>query len=421
MTSRSIPRDHDFRGEEDVGAMAAPQLPPGRIYTLRIWWLAVGYCAFYAPYAALARAASSGLLPGVDVPASGLQMLPAVGVAIAIVSTLIVTALGWWRYCGRRTIMGVTVPWPSRCTLLAGCATAAIIYTTTLMYTFKGVSIVLALLLMRGGVLVLAPIVDTVFARRVRWFSWIALALSLWALVMAAAAVPSYDLGWTLMLTVGTYLGGYATRLRCANTTAKRPDRDATYRYFVEEQLVAMVVLVALPIALALAGCVPMQRGVTSFLATNALWLPLLIGTLYAGLYVFGTLIYLDRRENSFCVPLNRCSSLLAGLIATYGLSLFFDQRSLSTHELMGAGLVLAAIGFLSPLHHIPERLSIFSKRVDHARWPQQPLPAPAANHAADGFTLGRANAALSTAAGLPAPNPMYAATVESTTSERQA
>jgi hypothetical protein len=41
------------------------------------------------------------------------------------------------------------------------------------------------MLLMRGGVLAIAPIADLVGGRVVRWFSWVALALS--AMAMAAA------------------------------------------------------------------------------------------------------------------------------------------------------------------------------------------------------------------------------------------
>ena len=40
---------------------------------------------------------------------------------------------------------------------------------------------------MRGGMLVLAPIVDAISRRKVKWFSWVALALSLGALLAAAA------------------------------------------------------------------------------------------------------------------------------------------------------------------------------------------------------------------------------------------
>ncbi|MCA9528119.1 MAG: hypothetical protein KC549_17655, partial [Myxococcales bacterium] len=78
-----------------------------------------------------------------------------------------------------------SIPFPGRWTFLSGLCTAGIIATTTLAYTFEGVSIVFMMLLMRGGLLVLAPIVDKVTGRRVRWFSWAALAMSMGALLVA--------------------------------------------------------------------------------------------------------------------------------------------------------------------------------------------------------------------------------------------
>ncbi len=72
------------------------------------------------------------------------------------------------------------------------------------------------------------------------------------------------------------------------------------------------------------------------------------IGMFSYGAGLFGNLIYLDRRENTFTVPANRVSSIIAGVIATYFLATFYDQRYPSTAQLIGVGLVLAAIVFLS-------------------------------------------------------------------------
>ena len=62
-----------------------------------------------------------------------------------------------------------------------------IIVTTTLAYTFEGVSIVFMMLLMRGGVLGIAPVVDASPAGACAGGLVIALVLSLAALVDAWA------------------------------------------------------------------------------------------------------------------------------------------------------------------------------------------------------------------------------------------
>ncbi len=60
-----------------------------------------------------------------------------------------ITALRWWRHAvpvGRRW------PRPNRWTFLSGLATATILLSTTLAYTFDGVSLLFVMLVMRGGV-----------------------------------------------------------------------------------------------------------------------------------------------------------------------------------------------------------------------------------------------------------------------------
>ena len=53
-------------------------------------------------------------------------------------------------------------------------------------------SILLALLMMRGGVLILGPIVDRWFGRPVELLAWLALALSFVAIGVAFSEVDGY-------------------------------------------------------------------------------------------------------------------------------------------------------------------------------------------------------------------------------------
>ena len=119
-----------------------------------------------------------------------------------------------------------------------------------------------------------------------------------------------------------------------------------------------MFFLVATPlVTLALIGrgeiMLELRRGFLDIFSSSVTVPAMLIGALYAGLYCFGTLIYLDCRENTFCIPLNRCSSLLAGTLATFSLAVLFRTGIPSTAQIGGAGLIVLALLFLSPLHHI--------------------------------------------------------------------
>lgn len=313
-----------------------------------IWLWAFGYFACYAPYSALTKALST---PRGGEPAlTGVELLPFSTLASLAGMAVFMVATGWWRAASTREVLGVKVPFPSRWTFLSGLATAAVIATTTLAYTFRGTSIVFMMLLMRGGVLVLAPVVDALAKRAVRWTSWVALALSIAAVVVATARREELWITAAATADAGLYLLSYFVRLRFMSRLAKGAP-DANRRYFVEEQLVATPAIVLFLALAALLGpgdlAEQLRRGFTS-LSSTQLALTLLIGVLSQGTGVFGALILLDARENSFCVPVNRASSILAGVLATVLLGAFGYGGRLGAGELIGAGLVLLAIILLA-------------------------------------------------------------------------
>ena len=70
----------------------------------------------------------------------------------------------------------------------------------------------------------------------------------------------------------------------------------------------------------------------------------MLLGVLSQGTGIFGTLVFLDPSENTFSVPVNRSSSILAGVVASAILAVFLGAQWPSAHQLAGAALVIAAI-----------------------------------------------------------------------------
>lgn len=331
-------------------------------HELSIWVYAFGYFACYAPYSALTKVISQGRLPGMTHALTGFEILPVTTIASLCGMLVFMIATGWWKLAGRRTILGASVLSPGRWTFLSGLCTAAIIGTTTLAYTFSGVSIVFMMLLMRGGVLVIAPVVDAVSRRKVRWSSWAALLLCLGALLVALSETKSYELTLIAAVDVIIYLASYFVRLRFMSRIAKSERSEDSIRYFVEEQMVATPAIVLTLVLLALFGegsiCLEIRRGFTGIATSGAVLGGITVGLLSQGTGVFGGLILLDRRENTFCVPVNRASSVLAGLLASVALMLVIGAPPVPPSELTGAGMVIAAIALLS----LP---SVLGKRRD--------------------------------------------------------
>jgi hypothetical protein len=319
-----------------------------------IAWLAFGYFACYVPYSALTKALSAGVVG--DLPAvSGVRLLPAATLASLAGMLTFLTVARWWRHAGHVTWLGQRLPIPGRWTLLSGLATAAILLTTTLSYAIAGASIILMMVLMRGGVLIIAPIVDGLARRRVRGASWAALGLSLAALAVGLEGDPG-GLPPAAAAISSIYVGGYFVRLWFMSRLAKTADPDTDRRYFVEEQMVATpAALVALGL-LAIAGTGPtaaqLRAGFADLAGAPALPVAAAIGLFSQGTGVFGGLILLSHQENSYCVPVNRASSVLAGVVASAALALLAGLAVPPARELAGAGLLALALAVLALPRH---------------------------------------------------------------------
>lgn len=327
-----------------IGLVRSPRDPAGHHHASHagLFALALGYFGCYVPYSAISKALTSTRISG-TAATDGLTLLPVMVVASLLSMIVSISVLGWWRYARPA---GGGLPRPNRWTLLSGLATAVILVTTTLAYTFENVSIPFVMLMMRGGVLVLAPIIDAMTGRTVRWFSWIALALSLISL-LDALRTSGGTVPLACALDIALYLGGYFVRLRLMARLGKSDDVAVRRRYFVEEQMVAtpaaiglllVVVAVAPPYMSA-----PLRAGLAPIGTT---WLPwaILAGVCSQGTGVFGALMLLDPKEASFCVPLNRAASILAGVLASATLAVLFAAPPPSLPELFGASLLVGAI-----------------------------------------------------------------------------
>lgn len=317
-----------------------------------LWLMNLLYLGCYVPYIVLTRLLATTPAPDVGRPLSGLEILPASLILSGVLTYVFVWLAGWYRAAHSVRVFGHPWPAPTRWTALSGLGTALVLFTVPLSFTFKGVSIPFMQLLMRGDVLVLAPLVDVLGRRKVRWYSWLALSLVAIGMFATVGERRGFHLPGLAWLTLLLYTLGYFLRLWVMTRVAKTGDADSVKRYFVEEKIVG-IPLAVLFLALLCRfgggsagdqldfGFVDVWR--SSQLPTIAL----LSGLLFL-VSVFSAVILLDKRENSFCVPLERSASILAGLIAAFLLSAVYDHRAPTSAELVGAGLLVVAIVVLA-------------------------------------------------------------------------
>jgi hypothetical protein len=317
---------------------------------IQIW--ALLYFLSYAPYAVLVRWLASVPYAPFHRPLTGLEILPATTILSGVFTFLFAWLSGWWRHANRLHLGSASIPFPTRWTFASGLGTALLLFTVPLSFTFQGVSIPYMQLLMRGDVLIIAPVVDLLAGRRVRWYSWLALllvALGLWLTIQDRGGLKLPPLA---IVTIVLYTIGYFVRLAVMTRIAKTGDPNTVKRYFVEEKIVAipMAVLALTLLSLVNFGTQSGQLGFGFIGVWNSGQMSaiLILSLLLFVISVFSILILIDRRENTFCIPIERSSSILAGIAAAYVLARLSLGAAPTPAETSGALLLIAAILLLS-------------------------------------------------------------------------
>ncbi|MBI2638876.1 hypothetical protein HYW83_04785 [Candidatus Peregrinibacteria bacterium] len=276
-----------------------------------------------------------------------------------IVGLLIVFGLGWLRHFKR------TIPWEGTMTCVSGFSTAVVIVTTTLMYTFKGVSVMVAQVLMRGSVIILMLGIDGIMIWRGlsttkitrTQYKGVAFALAAIALAIFAPARPlkpgQYAATFTEILpTLLAYIFlGYAIRLFIQQLWKHKKGEAAQDNrgFFAVEQLFAVATLVAVAVYICFSsstapGLVDAQQ---AFKHWNG-WA--MVSGIFFGLVAVPSvfLMMLKGRTGTFGALLNRVVTLIAGTIATCALAIAVAGQNWPTvYDWVSFGLLLLALHYV--------------------------------------------------------------------------
>jgi hypothetical protein len=317
-----------------------------------LWVLVFCYLACWIPNIVLTRSLTNVAPAGMNRPLTGLEILPIMNIAVCILIYVFFTVTGWWKAARQVRVFGMAMPFPRPLTAMAGLGSALLLITVPLSLTFPGVSIPFIQLLMRGDVLLIAPIVDKIGGRKVHWYSWVAVVLVGAALVLTIQQRGGLHMPVLCIFTIILYSLGYFLRLLVMTRMSKSPDAAAQKRYFVEEQMVAYPATLLVLGLLALIGSggasLQLRWGFAGMWGQPAVLSLIPLGGMTAILGVIGAFILLDRRENTYCVPLERSASILGGIMAAYVLAWRHRLPQPTAAELVGIALLVLAIAILS-------------------------------------------------------------------------
>jgi hypothetical protein len=303
---------------------------------------------------------------------------------------LVVILLGWLRFHSNQLVkIGPwTLPIEAAYIIPSGVCTAVVIPTTTLMYSLP-ISVMVAMVIMRGSIIVISRLVDAVqirqgiLTRRVyaeeNWavvFALLAVATNVLLVpfvdslegagvqvahvlgMKAGAGKGSFDFlhSGPAMFIMSLYVTAYAIRIYIMNyyknTRGKGVPLD-NQGFFAIEQIAACVSMVMI------GGFVAGSTGwfgwadkrILDFhgAATHPNGLAFLSGIPYGTVAFFSVFIFMFKgRTATFAGLVNRLTSLLAGTAATLVTALWFGTKYPSAQDWVSVLFILVAVGFLT-------------------------------------------------------------------------
>jgi hypothetical protein len=329
--------------------------------TTRLLSLCVGYFVFYAIVTLTVKWFSRA---GIKEVAFLLYQL-AGGMGLSLGLSLV---LGWTRIrsMGSFRLGALRLPFEIPLVMLGGITTAVIGVTTTLMYTLP-TTIMVAMVLMRGGVIVIGRLVDAVQLRQgilqkqVYWEENVACLLGLLAIVLQLRPEHGQSGGLSALnlsgpvLILAVYLGTYAIRLYLLNYYKHTRDRagilDQRGFFGIEQIFTVLTLLVGGAIIYTWGDssqAVALRAAVES---PNRLWpwAAIVAGLPFGIVGLFSFFLFTFRgRTATFASLVNRLTSLAAGTAATLVWEVGFGGPSPRSQDWQSLAAVVGAAAFLA-------------------------------------------------------------------------
>jgi len=276
-----------------------------------------------------------------------------------------------WRLKSSRSLRVGPLTFPAELLYIvpSGICTAVVIPTTTLLYTFP-IPVMVAMVIMRGAVIVISRLVDAIqirqgiLRRRVYWEEDAAVGFAL-AAVASNLFWGNQQTGFSILrsvpalVTLGSYVVAYFIRIYIMNyyKNTRPPGTPLDNKGFFALEQISAAVALALAAALAFHATrlfdtsapqlVELHHAISSPPPT---WLAaVLSGTAFGAVAFFSVFIFMFKgRTATFAGLVNRLTSLIAGTTASLLSWLLFGGRLPTLQDWISLGFILVAVAFLS-------------------------------------------------------------------------
>ncbi len=329
--------------------------------TARLLQLCLGYLITYVIYGL-----ASKYFTGTQAKAmSDLAYLAYTTSGGALLCLAVVIAGGWWRFNSDNQVRLGPLSFPAEFLYIvpSGVCTAVVIPTTTLMYTLP-ISVMVAMVIMRGAVIIISRVVDAIqirqkiLVRRVYGEENIAVVFALGALsipLFAAGGDGHFDFvgNPAAMSILGAYVTAYAIRIYIMNyykNTRPKGAKSDNRAFFAVEQISSTLTLALVTVVFVSAFDNPVAAEIKdAFVAPKNLWVGAsLAGAVFGIGAFFSVFIFMFKgRTATFAGLVNRLTSLVAGTMATL-LFVPFGGKWPKLTDWGALGLILVAVYFLT-------------------------------------------------------------------------
>jgi hypothetical protein len=341
--------------------------------TGRLLQLCAGYFIFYVITGVMVKyflGSPDNGFPGM----SGMQYLVYSTAGGTMVAAGVVLALRWYRLQSNRMVRWGPLTFPGEFLYIipSGVCTAVVIPTTTLMYSLEGLSVMVAMTIMRGSVILISRVVDAVQIRQGILTKRVYLEENL-GVIFALAAVGVHVVygavsGGThfdflgnpaAMVILSAYIIAYSIRIYIMNyykNTRPKGERQDNKGFFAIEQIAALSTIALVTVILFQAPetfgwkatqVVAIREAITE---PAPLWAwAILGGTAFGAVSFFSVFIFMFKgRTATFAGLVNRLTSLIAGTAATLIFAFVFGGRLPNKLDWLALLFIFIAVGFLT-------------------------------------------------------------------------